>query len=155
MGLVRRFEDRTAWREARELARGVYAVAGQAACERDWGLRDRIRRAAVSAMNHTAEGFDSGSRVEVGRFLRYAARSASEVQSCLHIALDQGYLDGEPLRTLYGRAERVRSLLRGLRRALDRRGRSGAGGGEVVRDGEALWRVRLAGGSEGQFIVTG
>jgi four helix bundle protein len=39
-------------------------------------------------MANIAEGFDAGSDAEFIRFLGYARRSASEVQSHLYIALD-------------------------------------------------------------------
>jgi four helix bundle protein len=116
MPLVRRFEDLAAWRAARALTNDVYRVVRDGRFARDWGLADQIRRAAVSAMNNTAEGFDSGSRVELARFLRYAARSASEVQSCLYVALDQGYIDEVTFAAIYHRAQHVRTLVRALAR---------------------------------------
>jgi len=116
MGLVRRFEDLAAWRAARELTGEVYRVAATGRFARDWGLGDQVRRAAVSTMNNTAEGFDSGSRTELARFLRYAARSASEVQSCLYVALDQEYIDEVTFNSLYRRAQHVRTLVRALGR---------------------------------------
>jgi four helix bundle protein len=121
MALVRRFEDLAAWREARALALEVYRVAGTGRFRTDWALADQIRRAAVSTMNNTAEGFDSSSRVEFARFLRYAARSASEVQSCLYVALDQGYIDAAVFETIYERAQGARRLIRALGRRIDPR----------------------------------
>jgi hypothetical protein len=47
-----------------------------------------VASAAASVMANIAEGFDAGSDAEFIRFLGYARRSASEVQSHLYIALD-------------------------------------------------------------------
>ena len=80
MGLVTRFEDLEVWQQARKLTADVYLVADGSALSRDFVLGDQIRRAAISTMNNIAEGFDSASRFEFRRFLRYAGRSASEVK---------------------------------------------------------------------------
>jgi len=118
MALVKRFEDLQAWQEARKLASGAYDHTVLKSFIRDAGLADQMRRAAVSCMNNIAEGFDSGSRTEFRRFLRYAARSASEVQSCLYVALDRGYLDQAAFSASYDNAQAVRKMCRGLSRKL-------------------------------------
>ncbi len=79
--VIQRFEDIQVWQRARELVREVYAISGRGAFARDTGLRDQIRRAAGSVMHNIAEGFDVGSDAEFIRFLGYARRSATEVQS--------------------------------------------------------------------------
>ena len=85
---IRNFDDIEAWQLARALTREVYRVSKQGDFGKDFGLRDQIQRAASSAMHNIAEGFDSESNTEFIRFLRYAKRSCSEVQSQHYIALD-------------------------------------------------------------------
>ncbi len=121
MSLVRRFEDLQAWQKARELTTGAYRLIASHRFARDWVLADQLRRAAVSTMTNIAEGFDSGSRAEFRRFLRYAARSASEVQSCLYVAKDQDYVTHEGFIELYEKSGDVRRLCAGLMRQLSRR----------------------------------
>ena len=58
MALIERFEDIKAWQEARQLTRGIYRLTDVGGFARDFGLRDQIRRASVSAMTNIAEGFD-------------------------------------------------------------------------------------------------
>lgn len=65
MGIAR-FEDIEAWKEARELTQRIYQVSESGRLARDFGLRDQMRRAAVSVMATIAGGFDSQSD---GRFL--------------------------------------------------------------------------------------
>ena len=77
------------------MAKFVYAVSNQDAFARDFGLRDQIRRAAVSVMPNIAEGFERSGRAEFARFLSIAKASAGEVQSQLYIALDQQYITQE------------------------------------------------------------
>ena len=61
MPTINRFEDLRAWQSARALVRMVYEDSGQADFGRDFGLKDQIRRAAVSVMSNIAEGFNAGS----------------------------------------------------------------------------------------------
>ena len=92
MSSISRFEDIVAWQRARELTKQVYALSARGSFRHDYGLKDQIRRAAGSVMHNIAEGFDAGSSKEFIRFLSYARRSATEVQSQLYIALDQAYI---------------------------------------------------------------
>ena len=98
---IERFEDIEGWQLARELTRGIYSVTKAGPFAADFGLKDQIQRAAGSIMHNIAEGFDGGSNAEFKRFLRYAQRSCSEVQSQLYVALDQGYIDQMQFDRLY------------------------------------------------------
>ena len=93
MAAIRRFEEIEAWKKARELTREVYAVTSEGSFARDLGLRDQIRRAAVSIMSNIAEGFDRGGNKELIQFLAIAKGSAGEVRSQLYVALDAGHID--------------------------------------------------------------
>lgn len=46
-------------------------------------------------MHNIAEDFDSETNPEFVRFLRYAKRSCTEVQSELYMALDQHYITND------------------------------------------------------------
>lgn len=86
---------------ARELVREIYACTESGDISRNFGLKNQLRRAAGSVMHNIAEGFDAGSDVEFTRFLRYAQRSCTEVQSELYVALDQKYLNEQQFNKLY------------------------------------------------------
>ncbi|PSQ92571.1 MAG: four helix bundle protein, partial [Bacteroidetes bacterium SW_4_67_19] len=85
MATFHRFEDIESWQKARRLARRIYELTGNGDFARDFGLRDQIRRAAVSIMSNIAEGFERGSRREFARFLDIAKASAGEVRSPLYV----------------------------------------------------------------------
>ncbi|MEO8601452.1 MAG: four helix bundle protein [bacterium] len=129
VGLVRRFEDLKAWQAARMLTGQVYRLVRLPALRNDHGLADQMRRASVSTMNNIAEGFDSSSRNEFKRFLRYAIRSASEIQSCLYVALDEKCIDRATFQSVYDQAQKVRQLCSGLVRRLTAYSKA-VGGGE-------------------------
>ena len=111
---IERFEDIEGWQQARLLTRYVYTAAKKTRFARDYGLKDQIQRAAVSSISNSAEGFDSGSNAEFVKFLRYAQRSCTEVQSTLYVALDQEYITQQEFQSVYTQAAKTRSLLGGL-----------------------------------------
>ena len=85
---IERFEDIEAWQLARQLTHKVYGLTRKAKFSRDFGLRGQIQDAAGSSMHNIAEGFDSETNPEFVRFLRYAKRSCTEIQSELYVAMD-------------------------------------------------------------------
>lgn len=111
---IERFEDIEAWKLARELARKVYDLTLKTRFSRDFGLRGQIQDAAGSSMHNIAEGFDAESNPEFVRFLRYAKRSCTEVQSELHVALDQQYITKTEFQDVYDHAGRTRATIRGF-----------------------------------------
>ena len=118
MTKIEKFENIEAWKKGRELAKDIYAVTGKGEFARDYGLRDQIQRATVSIMANIAEGFDANSDDEFVRFLRYALRSATEVQSHLYVAADQGYISKDEFTQLYDQGTEVKSLIAGFIRYL-------------------------------------
>ena len=111
---IERFEDIEAWQLARELIRKVYGLTKKTKFARDFGLKGKIQDAAGSSMHNIAEGFDSETNPEFVRFLRYAKRSCTEVQSELYVALDQQYITKEEFQDVYDHAGRTRAAIRGF-----------------------------------------
>ena len=65
-------------------------------------------------MHNIAEGFDSETNAEFTRFLRYAKRSCTEVQSELYVALDENYISAAEFQSAYEQARRTRATIRGF-----------------------------------------
>ncbi len=59
MGTIQKFEDIDAWQKARALTREIYAMTADGAFAKDFGLRDQIRRAAVSVIAAVFENLSS------------------------------------------------------------------------------------------------
>ena len=114
MATIERYEDIQGWQRARELANLIYAVTKQQAFAHDFGLRDQIRRAAVSIMSNIAEGFERDGRTEFIQFLSIAKASAGEVQSQLYIALDQEYVTPEQFDKGYSLCDETMRLIGGF-----------------------------------------
>ena len=109
-----RFEDIEAWQLARELTQFIYKLCKNDGFSRDFGLVNQIRAASGSSMHNIAEGFDSETNPEFVRFLRYAKRSCTEVQSELYVALDQQYITEAEFQEVYDHAGRTRAAIRGF-----------------------------------------
>jgi len=117
---VERFEDLIAWQKARELTNEVYRTTNEGRFSKDFGLRDQIRRAAVSVMSNLAEGFDRAGRKEFHQFLVVAKGSCAEVRSQLYVALDVGYVSQTEFDRLREQSEEVARIIGGLRASVAR-----------------------------------
>jgi len=113
------FEDLKAWQLARELVHAVYLLTGEAGFDKDWSLKDQLRRAAVSGMANIAEGFERGSTQELIRFLYMARGSAGEVRSHLYVAKDLEYIDQSRFERMQKQAIGVSRIIYGFIRSLE------------------------------------
>ena len=115
---IERFEDLDCWKQARILTRLVYRLCENGGLNRDGRLRDQLTGPSVSVMNNMAEGFGNQSNAEFKRFLTYARRSVSEVQSCLYVALDHQFVNQEEFQKTYVQAETTSKIIDGFLRYL-------------------------------------
>ena len=111
MSTFNRFEDIEAWKVARDLANQVFRLTLEGDFQRDFALRDQIRRASGSIMDNIAEGFARDGNREFVQFLFVAKGSATEVQSQLYRAKDQGYISEETFQSLYDQARYIIAML--------------------------------------------
>jgi len=126
MATITRFEEINAWKKARELTREIYKATQSGAFARDFGLRDQIRRAAVSVMSNIAEGYERSGNTEFRQFLYIAKGSAGEVRSQMYVALDAGYVNHDEFDRLTKLAVEVSLLISSFIRYLDQSGMKGS-----------------------------
>ncbi|HSQ25099.1 MAG TPA: four helix bundle protein, partial [Pyrinomonadaceae bacterium] len=93
-------------------------VTTQGKFSRDFGLRDQIRRAAVSILSNIAEGFERGGDKEFLQFLAIAKGSSGEVRAQLYVALDLEYISLAQFDALAQAATEVSQLLSGFMKYL-------------------------------------
>jgi len=110
-----------AWQKARVVNKLVYSVTRTGAFEKDFGLRDQIRRSSVSIMANIAEGFARRSDKDFANFLNISRSSVAEVQSHLHVALDQDYIDSASFETIYNKLEETSRMIFALVKHLARK----------------------------------
>jgi len=118
---IEKFEDFIAWQKARKLTRQIYNATNLPAFSRDFGLKDQIRRAAVSIMSNIAEGFERGRPSEFHQFLSIAKGSCAEVRSQLYVAFDAGYVNEPQFRELMFDATETGQVIGGLRLSVEKR----------------------------------
>lgn len=124
MARIERFEDIKSWQSGRELCKMIYTVTKKECFNRDFGLRDQVRRAAVSVVSNIAEGFESQTNRTFIRYLYIAKASCGEVRSQAYVALDQEYISPKEFEAIYAKSTETSRLIAGfiayLRQHLDR-----------------------------------
>lgn len=99
------FEDLFIRQKAIEFAKDIYLITEKKGLKNDFGLREQMRRAAVSISSNIAEGFERRSRKEYLNFLNIAKGSAGEIRSQIHIAFEIGYLEKSETENLRQKAK--------------------------------------------------
>jgi four helix bundle protein len=114
MGTIQRFEEIHAWQTARELVRLVYQLSAEGSFARDFGLRDQMRRAAVSIMSNIAEGFESRTQNLFIEFLGRAKGSCGELRAQAYVAWDVGYIQKQQFEELKTMTEQCSGQISGF-----------------------------------------
>lgn len=91
------FRELVVWQKSKQLAVAVYKLTAEGKFCGDYGLRDQIRRAAVSVPSNIAEGDERETNKESIRFFYIAKGSLAEVVTQLEIAQEIGYITRKEL----------------------------------------------------------
>jgi four helix bundle protein len=105
---------------SRDMTSKIYECTKLGEFAKDFGLKDQIRRAAVSVMSNIAEGFDRGGNREFIQFLAMAKGSMAEVKSQLYVAVDQKYVPQKDIQSLLQETEEIGRMIGGLSKYLQR-----------------------------------
>ena len=88
-----KFQDLKVWEGAKNLAVYVYTITNNDKFSKDYGLKDQIRRAAVSIASNIAEGDELGTNKQAINFFYIAKGSTAEVLTQALIAHEVGYIN--------------------------------------------------------------
>src|SRR2546426_8531983 len=108
------FRDLIVWQKAKDLAVTIYRVSEEGALSRDYGLRDQIRRSAVSVASNLAEGDERDTDKESVRFFYIAKGSLAELRTQLQIAFETGHLDKAFYETVEADCETLAKMIGSL-----------------------------------------
>ena len=120
MATIQKFEDIEAWQKARELTQLIYSLTSGKEFTDDYGLRNQIRRASVSAMSNIAEGFSRAGNKEFTQYLYIARSSVAEVKSQAYVLLDSSQIDQSIFDDFYKLASETEFIITGFIRYLSK-----------------------------------
>jgi four helix bundle protein len=136
MAGITRFEEIEAWKTARLLTTLVYKMTELGAFAKDFGLKDQIRRAAVSVMSNIAEGFESRTNTQFINYLGHAKGSSGEVRSQLYVALDLKYISQTQFDEAFDLADKASRQIRRFIEYLEKNS-----GSRSIRDDSAEYKT--------------
>lgn len=119
MPTVTHFEDLDIWKLAREICKEVYRLTNRSPFNKDFSLKDQIRRSSGSIMDNIAEGFEREGRKEFIQYLSVSKGSAGECRSQLYRAYDNNYITEEDFKKLFDKlimeSQKIKSFIKYLR----------------------------------------
>ena len=108
------FKNLEVWQEAKDLAVYIYKITGSGFISKDFGLRDQMRRAAVSVPSNIAEGEESGRNRKCINYFYISKGSLAELSTQVIIGHEINYYDDLILENIQSRITTVSSKLRKL-----------------------------------------
>ncbi len=108
------FEHLEVWTEAKNLAVSIYKVTNTGLISKDFGLRDQIRRAAVSVPSNIAEGEESGRNKKGINYFYISKGSLAELMTQITIAFEIEYLEHDIFENLLLKINTLSAKLRKL-----------------------------------------
>jgi len=106
-----KFQDLKVWQRGKDLAVYIYRLTSEGAFLKDYGLRDQMRRAAVSIPSNIAEGDELGTDKQAIRYFYTAKGSSAELLTQVIIALEVGYLNREGFSHIESECQSISSML--------------------------------------------
>jgi four helix bundle protein len=109
-----KFRDLKVWQRAKDLAVFIYRLTTHGEFANDYGLRDQIRRAAVSIPSNIAEGDELGTDKQSIRHFYTSRGSSAEVLTQAIIANEIGYLQKQDFLHIENECESISKMLNKL-----------------------------------------
>ncbi len=92
----------------------IYKLTQLEPIRKDWGLRDQLRRSAVSIASNIAEGYERNSTAEFKRFLLIAKGSCGELRTQLYILKALNLSIDYDINSLIEECREISSMIQGL-----------------------------------------
>ena len=105
------FEDLKVWQRAKALAVFLYKITEQGPFVKDYGLRDQIRRAAVSIPSNIAEGDELDTDRQAIKFFYIAKGSSAELFTQVTIAHEINYLPEQHFEHMKNECQAISRML--------------------------------------------
>ena len=105
------FRELQVWQKAKDLAVYIYKITNEGYFYKDFGLRDQIRRSAVSVASNIAEGDERDTDKDSVRFFFMAKGSLAELLTQIIISKEIHYLTDEEFNKIANECEIVGKML--------------------------------------------
>ena len=92
MGKIQNFEELEVWKLSMELCTEVYKLTNTDLFSKDFGLKDQIRRSAISVPSNISEGYERTGKNQFLYFLAISKGSCGELRTQLRIAFNLEYI---------------------------------------------------------------
>lgn len=119
MGKFNKIEEIEVWQKGIELVKAVYELTYKNnLLQKDFALRDQIRKSAISIPSNISEGFERESNQEFIRFLFIAKGSCGELRTQLFIAYQLKYVSKDYYEKINEKCLIISRMLMNLIKAL-------------------------------------
>lgn len=108
------FHQLQVWQRSKSLAVAIYRLTATAPLATDFGLRDQLRRAAVSVCSNLAEGDARQTDKESVQFFFIAKGSLAEISAQLDIALEVHSMPSASVVPLLQECEAISAMLQAI-----------------------------------------
>jgi four helix bundle protein len=108
------FKELIVWQKSRDLAVLIYEITNKNEFKKDYGLKDQVRRSAVSVPSNIAEGDERDTDKESIRFFFIAKGSLAELRTQMEIASRIGYIDEKTFSNIDEQAVEIGKMLGAL-----------------------------------------
>jgi four helix bundle protein len=105
------FFELKVWQRSKDLAVFIYRITNEGLFAKDFGLRDQIRRAAVSVPSNIAEGDELKTNKQSVQFFFMAKGSLAELLTQAMISFEIGYIDQETFNQIRNECQAISSML--------------------------------------------
>jgi four helix bundle protein len=109
-----KFKDLMVWQQSKDLAVKIYKLTEQSAFQKDFGLKDQMRRASVSIPSNIAEGDELDTDRQSIKHFYIARGSLAELRTQLIISLEIDYISNEKHQGLEKECDEISAMLTGL-----------------------------------------
>lgn len=89
---VKGFRGLKVWNKTKDLAVKIYKITNDKSFNRDFSLKEQIRKSAISVVSNIAEAEGRETNKDKIKFLFIAKGSLSELQAQLQIAYEIGFI---------------------------------------------------------------
>jgi four helix bundle protein len=105
------FFELKVWQRSKDLAVFIYRITNEGLFAKDFGLRDQIRRAAVSVPSNIAEGDELKTNKQSVQFFFMAKGSLAELLTQAMISSEIGYINQETFIQIRNECQSISSML--------------------------------------------